>query len=170
MLQFCSSWAVLLVNEDNESLSGKKKSITTITFLPMKESRSRLQFDIPQLPPKLPKQFLLWLFVAHNSMPAQVVLLLRRELHQGIFIVGYKQNTSFCFWERLFSSWISSPVWFATNWTQMFVWTHCGMLTLLIEVPVQVQGRGGGGGEKSHTRKPVDISVSHTAPGRFSYN
>lgn len=39
----------------------------------------------------------------------------------------------------LFSSWISSPAWFAMNWTQMPVWAHCGMLTLLAQVPVQLQ-------------------------------
>lgn len=39
----------------------------------------------------------------------------------------------------LFSSWISSPEWFAMNWTQMFVWEHCGMLTLPVQVPVQPQ-------------------------------
>lgn len=37
------------------------------------------------------------------------------------------------------SSWISSPAWFAMNWTQMLVWEHCGMLTLLVQVPVQPQ-------------------------------
>lgn len=32
-----------------------------------------------------------------------------------------------------------SPAWFATNWTQRLVWEHCGMLTLLVQVPVQPQ-------------------------------
>lgn len=55
-----------------------------------------------------------------------------RELDQGIFIAGWNQNTSFCFWE-MFSSWI------AMNWTQMLVWVHWGMLTLLVQVPAQLQ-------------------------------